>query len=220
MRHIYLYEDFSGISQHTKDFLGLEFELILHNRTVISGPSYSQEEVRELFNERKQISLIDSCYSGSSSYNLDNGEVKRAECAEKNIKEYIGNKLEELDCQIIYYRPMYIDRRLAYKPIKVYAPGASWDSGNEFRAEANFYDRYGEEAERELPKIIEQIKQWAAEHKVTHVLPHGPRILSWHDILKILKNPQKDVETFDSLYGKKEPIFTPIEEFKWEDYYW
>jgi len=218
VRHLTIYESFYGISQKGRDLFGMEFKKILHNRTVITGPIYNEEKIEELFSERNQSKLIDACYLGwRGGFTLNNDEIKRAEHAEKNIKGFIGNKLEELECLISYYHPMYIDTVYQFSPIKVYAPGASWDSENYLKIERTWGSRYSEKYYEILPEIINRVKEFASRYKVTHVLPHGPRIVDY--ALQILQNPKDDVEKRAS-YGTKEPVFTPIEKFKWESYYW
>jgi len=219
MKHLAIYEDFNTVPEIAQDIFGLGFEMVLHNRTVIKGMKYSEDEVKELFGGRTQYRLIDSCYYelGRRFY-LNDTEIKRAECAEKNIREYIGNKLEDLDCEIIYYRPMYIDTVYEMSDIRVYAPGASWSSENSLRIKRKWRIRYSEEYKENLPEVINQVKEFAAKYKVTHVLPHGSRIIQ--DPIKILQEPDKDVETYDPTWGRKESIFTPIEKFNWERYFW
>jgi hypothetical protein len=218
MKHVSVYENFGSNPQSVIDFFDLYFTLVLHNRTIIKGLIQNEDKVKELFSDNQQYKLIDSCYPFRTEYWLDEGEVKRAECAEKNIKEYIGNRLEDLDCEIIYYRPMYIHRRLGYGPIKIFAPGANRDSGKEFSMEANFYNKNDEEGIKKMPEIIAKAKEFASKYGVSHVLPHGPSGLRYP--LKVLSKPEDDVETFDLTYGRKQSTFTPIEKFKWEDYYW
>jgi hypothetical protein len=206
MKHIAIYEEWAP--RDIIDLFGLEFTMVLENRTVIKGPLDSENAVKEIFGYREKYkdfdySMISQCYRPfQTRYTLDESEVKRAECAEKNLREFLGNRLDELDCDITYYRPMYIHRRMAYKPIVIYAPGANWGSGNEFKAEANFYNKNDGEGPVEMPKIIEKAKEFAAKHKVTHVLPHGPNLVT---------NPRRKE------YDK---YFIHIEDFKWEDYYW
>jgi hypothetical protein len=137
-----------------------------------------------------------------TQYTLDDSEIRRAECAEKNIREYIGNKLEDLECEIIYYRPMYIFRRFPYDPIRIFAPGAHRDSGKEFSMEAKFYDRFDEEGIKKMPEIIAKAKEFASKYRVSHVLPYGPNILR------------------DPLRREHDKSFTPIKDFEWEKYYW
>jgi hypothetical protein len=218
MKHVSVYENFGSNPQSVIDFFDLYFTLVLHNRTIIKGLIQNEDKVKELFSDNQQYKLIDSCYPFRTEYWLDEEEVKRAECAEKNIKEYIGNRLEDLDCEIIYYRPMYIHRRLGYGPIKIFAPGANRDSGKEFSMEAKFYNKNDEEGIKKMPEIIAKAKEFASKYGVSHVLPHGPSGLRYP--LKVLSKPEDDVETFDLTYGRKQSIFTPIEKFKWEDYYW
>lgn len=215
MKHLHVYEAFSRISQTGRDLFGLEFKKILHNRTVITGPVYNQDKIEELFSERNQTKLIDVCYYGwRGRFTLDSEEIKRAECAENNIKEFIGNKLEELECEITYYRPMYINTLYESSPIKVYAPGASWDSENHLKIQRTWGSRYSDKYNEMLPEIINKVKEFAKQYKVTHVLPFGPRILD--DAIRLLKNPREDVP---NMHGRGS-VFTPIEEFKWEKYYW
>ncbi len=218
MRHLQIYESFSKISRKGRDLFELEFKKILHNRTIITGPVYNEDKIEELFSDKIQYKLIDNCYPFMNQYTLDESEIKRSECAEKNIREYLGNKLEDLDCEIVYYRPMYIHRRYPYDPIKIYAPGANRGSGNEFTIEAKFYSRNDDAAMEKMPEIIAKAKEFAKEYGVTHVLPHGPNIVQ--DPLRILSKPEEDVESISNFYPKKEPVFTPIEKFKWEKYYW
>ena len=218
MKHVSVYENFGSNPQSVIDFFDLYFTLVLHNRTIIKGLIQNEDKVKELFSDNQQYKLIDSCYPFRTEYWLDEEEVKRAECAEKNIKEYIGNRLEDLDCEIIYYRPMYIHRRMGYGPIKIFAPGANRDSGKEFSMEAKFYNKNDEEGIKKMPEIIAKAKEFASKYEVSHVLPHGPSGLRYP--LKVLSKPEDDVETFDLTYGRKQSTFTPIEKFKWEDYYW
>jgi hypothetical protein len=192
--------------------------MVLHNRTLIKGPLDNEAAVKELFSDNQQYKLIDSCYPWATRYTLDDQEIKRAECAEKNIREYIGNRLEELECEIVYYRPMYIDRRMASNFIQVYAPGATWGSGNFLKIEAKFDNRNSEEGRKKMPEIISKVKEFASKYGVTHVLPHGPVVLQ--NVIRVLRDPEKDIETFDTTYGRKGSTFTPIENFRWEDYYW
>jgi hypothetical protein len=202
MKHVSVYENFGGNPQSVIDFFDLTFTLVLHNRTIIKGLIQNEDAVKELFSDNQQYKLIDSCYPFRTRYCLDDEEVKRAECAEKNIRGYIGNKLEDLECEIIYYRPMYIYGRFPYDPIRIFAPGASRDSGKEFSMEAKFYWRDDEEGIKKMPEIIAKAKEFASKYGVSHVLPNGPNLVS---------NP---------LRKEYDKYFTPLENFEWEKYYW
>ncbi len=202
MKHVSIYENFGVNSPSVIDFFDLTFTLVLRNRTVIKGLIQNEDSVKELFSDSKQYRLIDDCYPYQTRYTLDNTEIKRAECAEKNIREYIGNKLEDLECEIIYYRPMYIYDRFSYDPIRIFAPGASRDSGKEFSMEAKFYSKNDEEGIKKMPEIIAKAKEFASKYGVSHVLPHGPNLVS---------NP---------LRKEYDKYFTPIKDFDWEGYYW
>jgi hypothetical protein len=164
MKHVSVYENFGGNPQSVIDFFDLTFTLVLHNRTIIKGLIQNEDAVKELFSDNQQYKLIDSCYPFRTRYCLDDEEVKRAECAEKNIRGYIGNKLEDLECEIIYYRPMYIYGRFPYDPIRIFAPGASRDSGKEFSMEAKFYWRDDEEGIKKMPEIIAKAKEFASKY--------------------------------------------------------
>jgi len=202
MKHVSIYENFGVNSPSVIDFFDLTFTLVLHNRTIIKGLIQNEDAVKELFSDNQQYKLIDSCYPFQTRYTLDDSEIKRAECAEKNIREYIGNKLEDLECEIIYYRPMYIYRRMAYDPIRIFAPGARRDSGKEFSMEAKFYSKNDEEGIKKMPEIIAKAKEFASKYGISHVLPHGPNLVS---------NP---------LRKEYDKYFTPLENFEWEKYYW
>jgi hypothetical protein len=217
MKHLAIYEDFK-LDPITQDIFDLQdVVMVLHNRTMIKCPSYSAGIVKELFTDNKQSSLIDSCYYNVQRYLLNESEVKRAECAEKNIREYIGDKLEELDCEIEYYRPMYIDSR-GLNNITVCAPFATWATGNELKIKKDFHDRYSEAAKKQIPEIIASIKEFAKKYGVNYVLPFGPVYVERP--LNILSHPEDDVEKPHVHFGIKEPMFTPIEKFKWEKWYW
>jgi hypothetical protein len=204
MKHILIYEGFKNISQKGRDLFDLEFKMILHNRTVIKGPIYNEDEVKTLLSDKIQYSLVDSCYYGhQGSYTLDSGEIKRAECAEKNLREYLGGKLDDLECEIIYYRPMYIESSLNY--IKVLAPGANWGSGNELKLmkPGNAWNRYTDDwYEWRDNEVIPAIKEFVKNYEVSHVLPHGPNIL---------RTP---------LRSDSDNSFTPIGEFDFKNYYY
>ena len=217
MKHVSVYENFGSNPQSVIDFFDLTFTLVLHNRTIIKGLIQNEDAVKELFSDDIQRGLINKCYYNTHRYILNESEVKRAECAEKNIREYIGNKLEELDCKIEYYRPMYINQDL--DKIRVCAPFATWSTGNELEIKKDFYDKNSQAAEKQIPEIIAAVKEFAKKYGVNYVLPD----IYVERPLDILSRPERDTETSNShinLRGVKEPIFISIQDFEWEKYYW
>ena len=89
MKHVSVYENFGSHPQSVIDFFDLTFTLVLHNRTIIKGLIQNEDAVKELFSDDIQRGLINKCYYNTHRYILNESEVKRAECAEKNIREKI-----------------------------------------------------------------------------------------------------------------------------------
>jgi hypothetical protein len=200
MKHLAIYEDFNAIFP-TADLFGLTFKLVLKNQTVIKGPIDKEEDFKKLFDDNKQYSLMNMCYPVATQHYLNYYEIERAECAENNIREYLKDKVDLSDCEIKYYRPLFIDSDWS-PTIKVYAPGAGWRTDDYLRIKKNYKNKYSKEYYEQLPEMIATIKEFAKKHGVTHVLPHGS---------VIIRHPLR-IENYK--------YFTPISQFEWEDYLW
>ena len=202
MKHIAIYEDFNTDILKTADLFGVGFEIMFDNRTVIKGMGYAEEEVREII---KGISgATRECTPRFEAERvLDDEAIRIAECSEEKTREFIGDKLDDLDCKIIYHRPMFITRSDwgSGKDLLVYASGANRYSGNELKIRLNFNNKYDnrKEYEEQLPEIINQVKEFAKKYNVTHVLPPGRGT-------KIRHSNKKENDKY----------FTPIQEFNWE----
>lgn len=213
MKHLKIYESFGEISGRMRDIFDLEYKKILKNRTVVRGPIYHQEEIEKLFSRRNQFDLIEECAGRWTihGFTLDQSEVARAECAERNIKNLLGGELEKLECEVLHYRPMFIADDLG-KKIKVYVPFSQEDELSGFQIPIKRCSRWSEEGKAEVDRIIPVVKKYAQDHGVTHVLPYG------HSVLDSGRYYYLEEDTFRN--GLKPDIFTPIEDFKWDRYYW
>ena len=201
MKHIAIYEDFDSSILKTADLFGLGFEIMLGERSVIRGVGeYTEDKVKEII--KGIFSATRECTPrfGPERF-LDWNEIAIAECEEKKMREFLGDKLDDLDCEIIYFRPMYITRSDwgSGKDLLVYAPGANKGSDNELKIRLNFGSRYDKEYKGQLPQIINQVKEFSKKYGVTHVLPRGLAT-------KIIHIQRKENDKY----------FTPIQEFNWE----
>lgn len=200
MKHIAIYEDFNSDILKTADLFGVGFEIRLDNRTVIRGMGYVEDSVREVI---KGIhSATRECTPRFEAERvLDSEAIRIAECSEKKMREFIGDKLDDLDCEIIYFRPMFITRSDwgSGRDLLVYAPGANLHSDNELKIRLNFNSKYDKEYEEQLPEIINQVKEFAKKYGVTHVLPSGRGTKIRH-----IERSEND------------KYFTPIQEFNWK----
>jgi hypothetical protein len=202
MKHIAIYEDFNPGILKTADLFGVGFEIKLDCRTVIRGMGYDEEKVREVI--KGIYGATRECTPRFEAERiLDHEAIRIAECEEKKMREFIGDKLDDLDCEIIYYRPMFITRSDwgSGRDLLIYAPGANRNSDKELKIRLNFNSKYDnrKEYEEQLPEIINQVKEFAKKYNVTHVLPPGLGT-------KIRHMERKENDKY----------FTPIQKFNWE----